>query len=712
MARQPRIRAKFIGILIMAAVIPVTAALLLFETLGYRSYREARGRLFQAQAHHVAAMLNDMVRHELGSLNDWLTLTEFNARVAAAAAGENSEEQKEIRAKIDEVESRWPGLGADDPLLRGILTSEIAGQLNAFRSLHQVFAEIFVTDRHGRVLAATGKTSDYGQDDEEWWRRGFSLKSGVNYVEGIHYDESARVFSLDVAVPIRDRARADAPPFGVLKGVMNVTPLFDFADPIPSGDAATRQVMLEDGRLLATLQSSGAEPMKERIPNDARVKILRDQTGWMISKVADSQKELIGYAPLDIGGKLSNRLEVTGATPMYVLIRQSADVVLAPARQQILLLGLAGAVTLFGFIVAGYLVATRKLIGPIENLRESVHRIAGSVKLDCSLPPSPAATAVLEPLSAIKTKDELEDLAKDVSGMAQRVLGYNQQLEYEIAEKTSEISRDLELAREFQEALMPKSFPEIPTDAELAPFRLEFRHLYKPAHSVGGDFFNVAKLDDLRAGVFIADVMGHGARSALVAAILRTLLQNLGIESTEPARFLASLNRHFHAIVRSSGETIFVSAFYMVVDTGAGTICYASAGHPSPFVASRRDRQVRPLIDQVQGNPALGILPEVTYKQWTRALRGGELFILFTDGVHEACNEAGEDFGVERMREAIQQQMDREISDIPAAIFAELQSFIAPALPGDDICIVAFEAKAARVRTEIATSAFNEGKLQ
>ena len=86
LATPSRIRAKFIGILIMAAVIPVTAALLLFETLGYRSYREARGKLFQAQAHHVAAMLNDLVRHELGSLDDWMTLTEFNVRVAAAGS--------------------------------------------------------------------------------------------------------------------------------------------------------------------------------------------------------------------------------------------------------------------------------------------------------------------------------------------------------------------------------------------------------------------------------------------------------------------------------------------------------------------------------------------------------------------------------------------------------------------------------------------------
>src|SRR5687768_9082125 len=104
MATPSKIRVKFIGILIMAAVIPVTAALLVFETLGYRSYREARGRLHQARAQHLAAMLSDQVRQELESLEDWLTLTDFHARVAEAGGDANAETRNEVRAKIDDVE--------------------------------------------------------------------------------------------------------------------------------------------------------------------------------------------------------------------------------------------------------------------------------------------------------------------------------------------------------------------------------------------------------------------------------------------------------------------------------------------------------------------------------------------------------------------------------------------------------------------------------
>jgi serine phosphatase RsbU (regulator of sigma subunit) len=691
MAVSPRIRNKFIGILITASVLPVTAALLVFETLGYRSYREARGRLHQSRAQHVAVMLSDLVRQELESIDDWAALSQLSQTVARASESTRAESHEEMKTVVDAIEARWPTMTPDDPFLRAILTNEIAGQLNSFRALHPVFAEIFVTDANGRLLAATDKTSDYWQADEEWWQRGFSLPLRNHYVEGIQYDESARVFSLDVAMPIRDRTKADAPLQGVLKGVIDVTPLFNQADRTMNGEVGQRQVVLEDGRILATLYATGAQPLKDRIPPAVQDQIVRTQSSWLIAQVEGTEKDMLGFAPLKISGVLATGLQITGATPMFVVVRKPASVVLAPVRQQIVLLGLAGFVFLFAFTVAGYLVATQKLITPIESLREAVRRIADSVKLDRNAPLSPAAATVLEPLGAIRTRDELEDLARDFSSMAQRVLGYNEQLEREIEEKTREISRDLQLAREFQEALMPHSFPKVPSDTTLAPFSLNFRHLYKPASSVGGDFFDVVKLDDQRAGVFIADVMGHGARSALVTAILRTLLQNLAAESTEPARFLTRLNQHFHAIIRNSGETIFVSAFYMVVDAGAGTVCYASAGHPSPFVADKRNGQVHSLIEYLQGNPALGIFPDGFYQQWDRPLQAGELYVLFTDGVHEAYNATGEEFGLERVRETIRRQLNRPDADVPVAIVSEVQHFIAPSAPADDICIVTLE---------------------
>jgi serine phosphatase RsbU (regulator of sigma subunit) len=81
------------------------------------------------------------------------------------------------------------------------------------------------------------------------------------------------------------------------------------------------------------------------------------------------------------------------------------------------------------------------------------------------------------------------------------------------------------------------------------------------------------------------------------------------------------------------------------------------------------------------GQPALGIFAEGTYQQWTRPLQGGELYVLFTDGVHEAYNETGDEFGLDRVRDTIRRQLSYADADVPAAIVSEVQHFIAPAAP-------------------------------
>src|SRR5687768_6001120 len=107
MAATPRIRSKFIGILIVAAVLPVTAALLVFETLGYHSYREARGRLHQARAQHVAVMLSDLVRQELESIDDWVALSQIGQSVSRATENTRAESPEEIRTVVNAIETRW-----------------------------------------------------------------------------------------------------------------------------------------------------------------------------------------------------------------------------------------------------------------------------------------------------------------------------------------------------------------------------------------------------------------------------------------------------------------------------------------------------------------------------------------------------------------------------------------------------------------------------
>lgn len=691
------IRTKFIATLILAAVLPLCLALFAAQTLGYRYYRKAQGTLFQTRAQDLANSLSRAINEQVQKLADWTVLSALHKRVEAANAVLSSPPDAEFRAEIEAMEARWPALTPDSEKMREFIQHPIASDLRAFQSINPRFVEIFVTDARGRLLAATDKTSDYFQADEGWWQRAWETRLLSAEIEGIHYDESAGVYSVDAAVPIRDRLRPDDPPEGVIKGVINSSPLLTQIAPYSSDDAI-REVVLGDGRILARLNGAKVEPLRQSIAPSVTAQLAAKRAGWMIAPLDGAEMDVVGFAALKL------RDADGTVTPMFVLVHQDADTVLAPVRKQITVVSVIGALFVLACAFAGYVIAGRKMIDPLEALRSATHAIASTAKLDDSeLPTRPLP--MLKPLERIRSHDEFGELAHDFAAMAARVLTYHERLESDLALKTAEIDRDLRMAREFQEALMPHEYPEVPTGGDGSTIRLDFHHIYFPASSVGGDFFDVMKLSDHRAGIFIADVMGHGARSALITAILRALLQNLAFATGDPAQFLATLNEHFHTILRESQETIFVSAFYVIIDTKTATATYASAGHPSPFIANRATREVEALIPVLKANPALGIFPGAQYGKWSRPVKAGDFFVLFTDGVHEAYNSAGDEFGIDRLRATIVEHCTQSRGELGRAIINAVQTFIAPAAPADDICVVAVEILAApKTASESAAS--------
>ena len=697
-----RIRTKFIGILVIAAVLPLGIAMITAQLLSYRAFRRSQGILLETRARELARSLNLTINAQADSLHDWIVLSDLRERVLAIEAGERAMGTAEFKTFIDQMEARWPNFKEDQEPLRGLLQNEIATELRAYRMINPLSAEIMATNLRGEMIAATEKTSDYWQADEVWWQRAILEKFHHAFVEGINFDESAQVYSVDVSVPIRDWRHPDDPPVGVVKCVVNASPLLASFPPTLADDGAVHQVVLGDGRILAQLSGANVVPLKESISAEATSRLQTMQPGWMLVSVRRGGTDIAGYAPLNFTENSSGEMSITGLAPMYVLVYRSADQALAPMRRQLLALGAGGALFVLACVFAGYWLAGKKILDPLEALRVAAQAIGGTAKLGDHTP-VPVALPALEPIRRIRTGDELQELAQEFAYMAGRVLTYHERLERDLAAKTAEVDRDLKMAREFQEALLPHKYPLVPSASHPAAVALEFHHIYLPASSVGGDFFDVLKLSDHRAGIFIADVMGHGARSALVTAILRALLQNLAFDTDNPAQFLGRLNDHFHEIVRESEDTIFVSAFYLIVDTETATASYASAGHPSPFIANRDSRQVVPLVENLKCNPALGLLPAATYSKWTRAIKAGDIFLLFTDGVHEAYNASGEEFGFGRLRQAIVAQLPQAGHNLSQAVVDAVHAFIAPAMPADDICLVGVEVTAAPVKFVTST---------
>ncbi len=289
------------------------------------------------------------------------------------------------------------------------------------------------------------------------------------------------------------------------------------------------------------LEDSKFQPGEGAVPLDMTKLKYADRPGWFVTKSNGDGGRMIGYAPVSILGVYTSEGQIAG-DPFFVFVSQSAAVVLAPLKQRAVTLMLVGAMVIIISAGVGIMLAQRNIMEPIETLRAASGALVRSVEKrgDTAL-----AEKALYAVGSIKTDDEMEDLANDFSVMARKLLHYQEELKSEIRAKTSEIQRDLDMAREFQQAFLPRDYPLIPSKGQNDNLTLNFHHVYQAAMSVSGDFFDVVKLDDHRAGVLVADVMGHGTRSALVTAILRTLLHGLAKAANDPALFLKHLNRHF-----------------------------------------------------------------------------------------------------------------------------------------------------------------------
>lgn len=694
------IRTKFIGILVIASVIPLGIAIIAIWVLGHHYYQKERGLLFQSDAEHFGRSLEQTVSAPIEELNDWLTLSDLAKQVQEKNSLLPPLSDADFVTRIQTIESRWTGLSSLDPELRTILTNQISQSLKRFQLTCPLYAEVFVTDKKGQLIGATERTSDFWRADEKWWQETFQLAPGHAYLEGINFDESAGVYSLDVAMPIF-YSGDDTRPIGVAKGVLNISPLLVEIQQAPPSSHAEREIVQEDGRVLIRLIGKSVLPLHERISDSAFKHLASDHSGWVATTLTGDAEQLIGFAPIQFGGVRSGEVVPSGMRRLYVITYDNMAAVWAPIHKQFWMLALAGLLILLTFTLVGYFIASERIIRPIELLRSAAQSIAASAKLDAPSASArvtslPLPSVMLAQVSKIATADEIESLAHDFVSMAKRVLRYHVQLEEELAVKTAELQRDLQIAREFQEALMPRAYPQVPAPGVVAPLRLSFHHVYRPTSSVGGDFFDVLKLSDTRAGIFIADVMGHGARSALVTAILRTLLQDLAQEANDPAKFLSLLNQHFYGIIEQGSQFVFASAFYMILDAEKAVASYASAGHPSPLMADRAHRTVVPVIQHLENNPALGLFSDSVYTGFTSFIKDQDLFLLFTDGVFEALNPNGDEFGSDRLQQVVQRNLDLDASRLIDAIINDVNKFRGDSPLPDDICLVAIEVGAAK----------------
>src|SRR4051794_19060291 len=259
-----------------------------------------------------------------------------------------------------------------------------------------------------------------------------------------------------------------------------------------------------------------------------------------------------------------------------------------------------------------------------------------------------------------------------------------------LAKANTRMSRDLKAAARIQETLLPRGVPRVPG--------ADFAWVYRPCDELAGDGLNVIPIGEDRVALYILDVSGHGVASALLSVTLSRLLSppsepssvlirygdvRDGFDITPPAEVAARLNRLFPF---DTATEQFATMVYGILDVATGEFRYVSAGHPGPV---HLPSGAEPVILESPGSP-IGLADD-GYEERSVRLEAGDRLYLYSDGVPEAMDPAGRQFGDAGLLEAIGRGRSEPLQEGIAALLAAIVRWLGSERPRDDISILAVE---------------------
>lgn len=280
-------------------------------------------------------------------------------------------------------------------------------------------------------------------------------------------------------------------------------------------------------------------------------------------------------------------------------------------------------------------------------------------------------------------------ISSDVTELVETQLRFRSLAE-QLEERNQALEKEITLAREVQQALQPLHTPDrvwTNPDSGLER-RARFHHVYMPSAGVAGDCFEVFPVGATGVGMLICDVMGHGVRAALIASMLRGLMEQVSNLADTPALLLSSLNRQVCRIFTQANITMFTTACYVYLDLAKRRLTLSGAGHPAPLLLSADGKPILPAIPR---SPALGLIDTAMYRESEIPLESGMKLMLYTDGLTEARNDAGDELGAGRILNFLQERAPRNIREMVDIALAAMHSFTGSARQDDDICLLGVE---------------------
>jgi sigma-B regulation protein RsbU (phosphoserine phosphatase) len=249
---------------------------------------------------------------------------------------------------------------------------------------------------------------------------------------------------------------------------------------------------------------------------------------------------------------------------------------------------------------------------------------------------------------------------------------------YQLAVEKGRLERELQVARDVQVSLLPREIPQIPG--------WEFVARWLPARQVAGDYYDFIPGKDGRLGIVIADVSDKGMAAALFMTLTRSIIRASMDLAISPMEGMSRANR---LICEDSTSGMFVTLFYALLDPANNRMAYVNAGHNPPLFFQTGKRPGQGALSHLERTGmAMGVDADTPYEQKTMTFNPGDFVVFYTDGITDALNPQGQDFGMENLEGIVLAERENPAELMRRALENELQTFIGEAPLFDDSTFV------------------------
>ena len=246
------------------------------------------------------------------------------------------------------------------------------------------------------------------------------------------------------------------------------------------------------------------------------------------------------------------------------------------------------------------------------------------------------------------------------------------------AQKTERLSMELELAKTIQSNMLPNTYPVFPERKEFDVYART-----EPAKELGGDFFDFQMIDRDHLALIIADVAGKGIPAAMFMMASKIIIHNMAKNRNhDPAKILKAVNKQIGA---NNQSDMFVTLWLGILEISTGLLSAANAGHEYPCLMHKNRDFI--LLKDPHGL-VLGAMDKTEYRSYEIQLVPGDTVFLYTDGVTEAMNAENEEFGLERMVDALNLELDVPVAKLVDNVRGAVGAFVGDAPQADDITMM------------------------